>query len=406
VLAGAVIAPGLVVVESNIKKVQHPTGGIVSEILVKEGAAVAVGDVVMRLDHTLTRSTLGVVRSQLDELQAREARLQAGREDNSTIVFTPDILARAGVPALALAIAGEEKLFEARRFARNGQRSQLRERIKQSEEEIGGLFAQQAAKEQEISLITDELVGVTQLYEKKLVSISRLMVLRRDKAKLSGERGQYVAEIARARGKISETEMQIIQLDQDLRTEVLKELREGQGKIAELRERLVAAEDQLKRVDICAPQSGTVHQLSVHTVGVVIADGETVMIIVPNADNLVIDAKIAAQDVDQIVAGAKAIVRITAGNQRTITDLNGELVRVSADVAHDPPGVGQPGQPFYQVRVSLPRAQNLIALVTFISCQACPPKRSYKLIRGRRCNISLSHYTIKFPGPFAKDKSL
>jgi HlyD family secretion protein len=356
-LAGAVIAPGSVVVESNVKKVQHPTGGIVGEILVNDGDLVQAGDVVMRLDDTVTRATFGIVRSQLDELRARDARLTAERDDSGRIEFPPDLLARRGTNTLDTTLAAEEKLFESRRSARIGQRAQLRERIAQSNEEIRGLSAQQEAKEVEISLINEELVGVRSLYAQNLVSISRLMILQRDKARLDGERGQFIADTARVHGKISETALQIIQIDRDFHTDVLKDQREGQGKMAELRERQVAAEDQLKRIDLRAPQSGVVLQLSVHTVGGVVANGETVMQIVPNDERLVIDAKISPQDIDQVVVGAKAIVRIMAGNQRTMPDLEGVLLRVSADLTHDPPTSGQPNQPYYQVRVSLPGSQ-------------------------------------------------
>lgn len=357
-IAGAVIAPGLLVVESNVKKVQHPTGGVVGEILVKEGDVVKAGDVVMRLDDTVTRATLGVVRSQLDELLAREARLIAERDDDTDVTFAPELLDRKSQTGIAATLSGEEKLFESRRNARTGQRNQLRERIVQSNEEIRGLSAQQQAKETEIGYITEELVGVRQLYGNKLVSISRLMLLQRDKAKLEGESGQFIAEIARAKGKISETRLQIIQVDRDFRTDVLKDLREAQGKIAELRERFVAAEDQLKRVDIRAPQSGTVLQLAVHTVGGVITNGETIMQIVPLDDALVVDAKVSPQDIDQIVPGGKVIVRIMAGDQRTMPDLQATLVRVSADLAHDPPVAGQPASPpYYQVRIALPRSE-------------------------------------------------
>ena len=169
----------------------------------------------------------------------------------------------------------------------------MRERVAQTNEEIRGLSAQQTAKESEIELIGKELVGVSDLYQKNLVSISRYTQLQRDQTRLQGERGQLIADIARARGKISETELQIIQLDQDFRTEVLKDLREAQGKIAELKERVTGAEDQLKRVDLRAPQAGVVHQLSVHTVGGVIGNGETIMEIVPRADELVVEAKVA-----------------------------------------------------------------------------------------------------------------
>lgn len=249
-LAGAVIAPGSLVVESNIKKVQHPTGGVVGEIFVKEGDSVEEGQVVMRLDDTVTRSTLGVVRSQLDENTAREARLLAERDGADAIEFPADLTKRRNEKSVATAIGGEERLFEARKLARDGQRSQLRERIVQSNEEIRGLSAQQDAKEHEVKFITEELVGVTELWGKNLVSISRIMTLQRDKARLEGERGQHIAEIARARGKISETELQILQIGQDFRSEVLKDLRETQGKIAEFKERVTAAEDQLKRIDI------------------------------------------------------------------------------------------------------------------------------------------------------------
>jgi len=353
-LSGAVIAPGSVVVESNVKKVQHPTGGVVGEIFIKEGDAVEESQILIRLDDTVTRATLGVVQTQLDELLAREARLKAERDGAATIVFPDELLKRRNETGPASAIAGEEKLFESRRSARDGQRSQLRERIAQSNQEIKGLSAQQSGKEVEVDLINKELAGVTELWEKNLVSISRITTLQRDKARLEGERGQFIAEIARARGKISETELQIIQLDQDFRTEVLKDLREAQGKIGELKERRTAAEDQLKRVDIRAPQSGTVLQLSVHTVGGVITQGETIMQIVPRADQLVVEAKVAPQDIDQLTLGAKAAVRVMAGNQRTMPELTGELVRISPDLTRDPPAGNQPGQSYYAVRITLP----------------------------------------------------
>jgi HlyD family secretion protein len=176
------------------------------------------------------------------------------------------------------------------------------------------------------------------------------MLLQRDQTRLQGERGQLIAEIARARGKISEIELQIIQLDQDFRTEVLKDLREAQGKIAELKERFTAAEDQLKRVDLRAPQTGIVHQLMVHTVGGVIGNGEIIMQIVPRADELVVEAKIAPSDIDQVGVGSTAVVRMMAGNQRTTPQIAGVLTRVSADLTRDQ----QPAQTYYIARIGLP----------------------------------------------------
>ncbi len=352
-LSGAVIAPGNIVVESSVKKVQHPTGGVVGEILVRDGETVEAGQIVMRLDDTVTKATLGIVRSQLDEITAREARLLAERDGEKEIVF-PDLFAnRKSDPSVATAIAGEQKLFESRSGTRNGQRSQLRERIAQTKQEIEGLSAQLSGKEKEIKFIGEELVGVTYLYNKNLIPIIRYMQLQRDQARLLGEQGQLTAEVARARVKISETELQILQIDQDFRTEVLKDLRDAQGKIAELKERVTAAEDQLKRVDIRSPQNGIVHQLAVHTVGGVVANGETIMLVVPRSDDLVVEAKVAPQDIDQISLGAATIVRIMAGNQRTTPDVGGALTRISADLTREQ----QTNQAYYVVRVTLDPAQ-------------------------------------------------
>jgi HlyD family secretion protein len=357
-LGGAVIAPGTIVVESNVKKVQHPTGGVVGEILVEEGSEVREGQIVLRLDDTVTKSALGAVRSQLDEQMAREARLQAERDDAGTIAFPTQLTGRSGDISVASAVAGEEKLFESRKTARTGQRAQLRERVAQLNQEISGLSAQQAAKENELELIGKELVGVAQLYQKNLVSISRYSQLQRDQTRLEGERGQIIADIARARGKISETELQIIQIDRDFSSEVLKDLREAQGKIAELKERVTGAEDQLKRVDLRAPQAGTVHELTAHTVGGVIGERETVMQIVPRADELVVEAKVAPPDIDQVASGAEAVIRIMAGNQRTTPTITGRVIRISADITKEQQQNSvQPAQAYYVVRVALPATE-------------------------------------------------
>jgi HlyD family secretion protein len=348
-LAGAVIAPGSIVVESNVKKVQHPTGGIVGRILVREGSEVVPGQIVMRLDDTVTKSTLGVVRSQLDELTARQARLVAERDGEQAIDFPDELADRRTDPGVRTAIAGEEKLFESRRGTRNGQKAQFRERKSQTDEEIAGLTAQRAGKDLEARFITEELSGVAELFKKNLIPISRFMQLQREQARTEGERGQLAAEIARAKVKISETELQILQIDQDFRTEVLKDLRETQGKIAELKERVTAAEDQLKRVDIRAPQAGLVHQLAVHTVGGVIANGETIMLIVPESDDLVIDARVTPQDIDQLAIGARTAVRIMAGNQRTTPNIAGIVTRISADLTKEQ----QTNQSYYSVRITL-----------------------------------------------------
>lgn len=356
-LAGAVIASGAIVVESNVKKVQHPNGGIVGEILVQEGDRVEANQILVRLDDTLTRATLGIVQSQLDQFMAREARLNAER-DGSEIVFPEALLKRADDPTMAGAIAGEEKLFEARRTSRAGQRSQLRERVQQSENEIKGLTSQQEAKANEIKFIGEELKGVSALYKQNLVTIVRYNSLQRDQARLEGERGQLIAEVSRARAKIAETELQIISLDQDFRTEVLKDLREAQAKVAELQERVNAAQDELKRIDIRAPVAGIVYQLAVHTIGGVIAKGDTIMQIVPRSAPLLVEAKVPPPDVDQVLVGAPTRVHVSAGNRRTTPELQGTVSYVSPDLTRDQPGPsGSPGQTYYLVRIVLPPAE-------------------------------------------------
>jgi HlyD family secretion protein len=355
-LAGAVIAPGNVAVEFNVKKIQHPLGGIVGEIRVKEGDLVQEGQILIRLDDTLTRANLGVVQSQLDQFMARETRLVAERDGVNELKFPQVMLKRADDPTVAGAIAGEQKLFESRREARQGQRAQLRERVAQTENEVRGLTAQQEAKEREIAFIGEELSGVASLFKQNLVTIVRYMQLQRDQARLQGERGQFIADIARARGKIAETELQIIQIDQDFRTEVLKDMRESQARIAELSERVNAALDELKRVDIRAPDTGVVYQLQVHTVGGVIGKGDTIMQVVPRSAVLIVEAKAAPQDVDQIVLNAPVRVRIMAGNRRTMPEIEGAVIYVSPDLTREQQqGPNGPvGQAYYVVRVSLP----------------------------------------------------
>jgi HlyD family secretion protein len=357
-LAGAVTASGTIVVESVVKKVQHPTGGIVSQLLVKEGDEVEAGQVVLRLDDTMTRANLGIVRSQLDAFMAREARLLAERDDTAAIAFPQDLIRRRHDETINQAIAGEEKLFDSRKTALTGQRAQLREQIVQANEEIRGLVAQQAGNEGELALIEKELAGVAELYGKNLVSISKYMQLRRDQTRLLGVRGQLIAAIAQSRGKISETKLKIIQLDHDFRTGVLNDLRETQGNIAKFGEQVTAAEDQLMRVDLRAPREGVVHRLTVHTVGGVIGQGETLMEIVPRNDELVIETRVDPSDIDQVAVGANAAVRVLAGNVRLTPQIVGLVSQVSADLASEQEQkAAQPAPPYYTVRIVLPKEE-------------------------------------------------
>jgi HlyD family secretion protein len=348
-LSGAVIAPGSMVVDSNVKKVQHLTGGIVGELMVRDGQHVRAGEVVLRLDETITRTNLAIVTKGLDEMTARQARLASERDQTEEIAFPTALLARANEPDVAAAIASERKLFELRRSARLGQKSQLRERIAQLDEEVRGYTALQGAKTEELALIERELESVRGLWNKNLVQLNRLISLEREAARLKGERAQSISVAAQSRGKISEIELQIIQIDQDLSSDVAKELREVEGKIGEFSERKVAAEDQLKRIDLRAPQDGVVHQLAVHTVGGVVTAGDPVMLIVPEADALTVEAKVSPQDIDQLRLGQTAGLRFSTFNQRTTPEINGAISRISADVTADQ----RSGQNYYTVRISI-----------------------------------------------------
>src|SRR5262249_23348321 len=207
---------------------------------------------------------------------------------------------RQGDPEVDRILVGETRLFEIRRKTREGLKAQLNERIAQSQEEISGLVAQVDSKDKQIEWIKKELEGVRELWAKQLVQFNRVTALEREQARLDGERGQLVASIAQSKGKISETRIQILQIDQDMRTENGKDLADIRGKTAELVEKKVAAEDQLKRSDIRAPQAGLVHQLDVHTVGGVITQGQPIMLIVPATDKLIVEAKVQPQDRDQV----------------------------------------------------------------------------------------------------------
>jgi HlyD family secretion protein len=284
----------------------------------------------------------------LDELRARQARLQAELDDSPEIGFPAELLDRSSDPTVSRVVAGEQRLFQSRRDARAGQKAQLSERIGQLEEQQRAIDEQVAAKKLEIELIQRELDSVRILWKQNLVQISRLTTLERDYARLRGERGALVSSIAQTKGKVTETELQIIQVDQDLHSEAGKELGETRAKISELVEKQVAAEDQLKRVDLHEPQDGRVHQLAVHTIGGVINAGEPIMLIVPE-ERLIAEVRIAPNDIDQIWTGQRAVLRLPAFNQRTTPELNGEVDRISADVTQDQ----KTSASFYTARIAI-----------------------------------------------------
>jgi HlyD family secretion protein len=348
-ISGAVIASGKLVVDSNVKKVQHPTGGVVGDLRVKDGDRVKKGDIVVRLDETQARTSLAIVTKALDEMEARQARLEAERDGATKVKFPADLVARRNEPEVDQIMSSEQRLFELRLSAREGQKAQLQEQIEQLRQQITGNDEQVAAKTKEIDWNQQELKGVRELWKQNLVPFSRVTVLERDSARLHGERGALTASIAQARGRISEINLKILQIDEDLRTETGKELAEIRAKKSELIERRVAAEDQLKRIDLVAPQDGKIFQQAVHTIGGVIQAGEVLMLVVPDADDLIIEARVAPQDVDQIHMGQRAVVQFAAFNRRTTPELIGEVIGIGADVTQD----DRRNEAFYAVRVRI-----------------------------------------------------
>ncbi len=352
-ISGAVIASGSLVVDSYVKSVKHLKGGIAKTIFVKNGDHVDAGQVLVRLDDTQTRANLAIIRKRLNELSARTARLVAERDGKDDIAFPADLLGAASNEDVGAILAGERRLFQDRQTSRNGQKSQLRERIQQLQQEIEGLLAQEQGKRSEIALIGKELGSLEGLLSQGIISATKVYSLQRESASLNGDLGNVVSSIAQTRGKIAETELQILQIDADQSSQVSDQLRQAESDMGQYSERLVAAEDDLKRVDIRAPQAGVVDQLGIHAEGAVISPAEAVMQIVPDKDALVAELKLSPQDIDQISVGQPVSLRFPAFNQRITPELNGHVETVSADLATDQ----RSGQSYYIVRARVPKQE-------------------------------------------------
>ena len=352
-LSGAVVVPGNLVVQSNVKAIQHPTGGVVAQIAVNNGMRVNAGDLLLRLDATQAQASLQVVSKQLDEVRAKISRLVAERDGLPRPAIPAEMSARLDDGNVKTLLASEASLFRARVTARESQKELLQSKVSQLGEEIIGLEAQVASKAKQLELITGELTGVQELFDKRLVPIARLTALQRESARIEGERGQLMSTIAETKTKVDEAKLQMVRLDQDVRTEVVKDLGEAQGKEAELSERSIAARDVLNRIEMRAPTSGVIHQLNAHTIGGVIRAGDTVMEVVPDSDDLQIEAKLQPNDIDQVRKGQQAFVRFSAFNQRVTPQLIGQVSYVSPDTTSDK----QTNMSYFTVRIMLPEEE-------------------------------------------------
>ena len=236
-----------------------------------------------------------------------------------------------------------------RHAARRGSADQLKQRIGQLDEEVAGLNAQKQDNDKEVALIEQELQGTRDLWKKNLIPLNRLTTLEREEARLQGQGGQMIASAAATKDKIAETQLQILQIDQDLASDVAKDLRETDGKIGEYVERKVAAEDRLKRTDIRAPQDGIVFQSTANTIGGVITAGDPIMLIVPESDQLTVEVKIDPKDIEQIRLGQPAVLRFSAFSLGTTPEVNGTVSRIAADTSTDQ----RTGQSYYLVRIAM-----------------------------------------------------
>lgn len=333
-LTGAVIAQGSVAVDQNLKSIQHRDGGIVSDIAVREGDFVTAGQVLIRLEDAQTKAELSIVHSQLVELAARKARLLAERDLLHTIEFPKEL--GVGQPEVAVIVNGETRLFNGNQANRESQKKQLELGIEQIGEEIKGLEAQRASKDDEIALLDVEHKKIKGLADKQLIEGTRVYTSNRDKARLMGERGEIDAAIARAKTRMGEIRLQIISIDENARTEAQRELSLVGTKMSEFQDRRTAIEDRLARTDIRAPISGTVNELNIHTIGGVITPAEVLVTIVPENAKLKVEMRLAPVSIDQVSVGQPARLRFSAFNQRTTPELKGRVIHVSPATSRDP----------------------------------------------------------------------
>jgi HlyD family secretion protein len=351
-LSGAVIVAGTLVVQSSVKKVQHPAGGVVSAIFVHNGSKVKAGGELLRLDKTSAHSNLQVIARQLDEARLRIARLDAER-DGSKPRWPAEMSAELSTAERTRLLTSEQDIFVQRAAARRGQQQLAESRIKQLEKQILGLEAQLASNRTQMTISAKELQNVEKLLKEKLVTMERLTSLQREAARLEGIDGQLSSQVAETQNKINETRLQAIQTEETFRSEVMRDLNEAEAKEGELIERKAAAEDQAKRTIVRAPATGTVQELAVHTVGGVVSAGEVMMAIVPDDDALEIDARLSPDKIDQVHLGQTAHVRLSAFNARTTPELSGIVETISADLVRDT----QSGAGYYDVRIILPPSE-------------------------------------------------
>ena len=335
-IAGAVVAMGQLKVESNRQVVQHPDGGVVKEILVKEGDVVEAGEVMIRLDDKLMAAELSIAEGQLYEIMARRGRLIAERDGLPAPVYHEELLEVADRNAeIASLLDGQERLYQARKVSMVSQKEQLRERQTQIREEIAGAEAQGVALNSQLALVEKELVDLRGLLAKGLAQASRVLALERENARLLGQAGEIKANIARLKGQISEIEIQMLGLDSTQREEAITELRDFEYRENELREQRNSLLETLDRLEVRAPRPGRVLGMTIYALRSVVRPAEPILYIVPSDEELVVEARIETINVDQIYPGQEARLRFSAFSARTTPEVAGKVVKVSPDTLTD-----------------------------------------------------------------------
>ena len=335
-IAGAIIASGRIEVDQNRQIVQHPTGGVVSDIAVKEGDSVLAGDLLLQLDVQQMESSLAIVESQLYEFMARRGRLEAERDENDTITFDDELLLIAkDRPEIMELVEGQRNLFFARRDSVDRQTEQLEKRSGQTRNQIIGIEAQERSLARQLELIESELEAQQSLLDRGLTQASGVLALQRQSASLDGQLGELAASKAQSEQRITEIEIEVLRLTSTRREEALSRLRDLRARELELIEQRLALLTDIERMEIRAPVSGIVYNMRVQTMRSVIRGADPVLFLIPQDRPLVIAARVDPIHIDQIVAGQQVNLRFSALDQRTTPELIGQVALVSADAFED-----------------------------------------------------------------------
>lgn len=347
-ISGAVVASGVVNVESNYKTVQHLDGGIVAKILVKNGDLVRAGDVLLHLDDTTVKASHQIAVARSNDLLVQQARLEAERDRRDALTLPADIAAIKDDPALDKLIATQHALFAARRASQAGEMSVLKQRKLQLADELNAAERMLAARRKEAEFNAREIESVRPLYEKGYASQPRLLSIQREGARLEGEIGRLTAEVSKARAGLAEADLKIAQSEKQYTESIVDELRKVQAQLAEVTEQRTALEDKLRRATVRAPHGGRIHALAAHTEGGVVAAGAPIMQVVPEGERLIVDAQLAPQDIDKVRQGGPAHVRFSAFNARSTPSLTGTVLAVSPAQIVD-----QQGRSYFTAQVAL-----------------------------------------------------